>query len=182
MKTLSLVIPVYNAPDLARTACEHMSELASNASGCGFELLETIFVDDGSVQPLELSLPEETPVPIRVLRQPANRGKGAAVRAGALAAKGDWVLMSDVDLSAPLTEFANLAPHADAWMVCGSRYGRDGMPLRRRILSRLFHVLVDDGFCLAGALFGLVRDNGCSGWRRCDRSSRRSESSGSRST
>ena len=142
MKTLSLVIPVYNAPDLARTACEHMSELASNASGCGFELLETIFVDDGSVQPLELSLPEETPVPIRVLRQPANRGKGAAVRAGALAAKGDWVLMSDVDLSAPLTEFANLAPHADAWMVCGSRYGRDGMPLRRRILSRLYHALV----------------------------------------
>ena len=142
MKTLSLVIPVYNAPDLARTACEHMSELASSASGCGFELLETIFVDDGSVQPLELSLPEETPVPIRVLRQPANRGKGAAVRAGALAAKGDWVLMSDVDLSAPLTEFANLAPHADAWMVCGSRYGRDGMPLRRRILSRLYHALV----------------------------------------
>ncbi len=142
MKTLSLVIPVYNAPDLARTACEHISELASSASGCGFELLETIFVDDGSVQPLELSLPEETPVPIRVLRQPANRGKGAAVRAGALAAKGDWVLMSDVDLSAPLTEFANLAPHADAWMVCGSRYGRDGMPLRRRILSRLYHALV----------------------------------------
>jgi dolichyl-phosphate beta-glucosyltransferase len=142
VKTLSLVIPVYNAPDLARTACEHISELASSASGCGFELLETIFVDDGSVQPLELSLPEETPVPIRVLRQPANRGKGAAVRAGALAAKGDWVLMSDVDLSAPLTEFANLAPHADAWMVCGSRYGRDGMPLRRRILSRLYHALV----------------------------------------
>ena len=142
MKTLSLVIPVYNAPDLARTACEHISELASSASDCGFELLETIFVDDGSVQPLELSLPEETPVPIRVLRQPANRGKGAAVRAGALAAKGDWVLMSDVDLSAPLTEFANLAPHADAWMVCGSRYGRDGMPLRRRILSRLYHALV----------------------------------------
>ena len=142
MKTLSLVIPVYNAPDLARTACEHISELASSASGYGFELLETIFVDDGSVQPLELSLPEETPVPIRVLRQPANRGKGAAVRAGALAAKGDWVLMSDVDLSAPLTEFANLAPHADAWMVCGSRYGRDGMPLRRRILSRLYHALV----------------------------------------
>ena len=142
MKTLSLVIPVYNAPDLARTACEHILELASCAAACKFELIEVIFVDDGSSPPLELSLTGETPVPVRVLRQPANRGKGAAVRAGALAAKGDWVLMSDVDLSAPLTEFANLAPHADAWMVCGSRYGRDGMPLRRRILSRLFHMLV----------------------------------------
>ena len=142
MKTLSLVIPVYNAPDLARTACEHISELASCAAGCGFELLEVIFVDDGSAPPLELQQTGETPVPVRVLRQPTNRGKGAAVRAGVLAAKGDWVLMSDVDLSAPLTEFANLAPHAEAWMVCGSRYGRDGMPLCRRILSRLYHALV----------------------------------------
>ena len=49
---------------------------------------------------------------------------------------------ADVDLSAPLTEFSRLAPHADAWMVCGSRYGRAGMPLRRRILSRIFHALV----------------------------------------
>jgi len=142
VKTLSLVIPVYNAPDLARTAAVHVPELAACAATCGFKLIETTFVDDGSSPPLELSLTGETSVPIRVLRQPENRGKGAAVRAGALAAKGDWVLMSDVDLSAPLTEFANLAPHAEAWMVCGSRYGRDGMPLRRRILSRLFHILV----------------------------------------
>ena len=99
-------------------------------------------MDDGSVPSLTLPQTGDTPVPTRVLRQPANRGKGAAVRAGALAAKGGWVLMSDVDLSAPLTEFANLAPHADAWMACGSRYGRAGMPLRRRVLSRLFHALV----------------------------------------
>ena len=142
MKTLSLVIPVYNAPDLARAAADHVSELAACAASCGFELVEAIFVDDGSVPSLTLPQTGDTSVPTRVLRQPANRGKGAAVRAGALAAKGGWVLMSDVDLSAPLTEFANLAPHADAWMACGSRYGRAGMPLRRRVLSRLFHALV----------------------------------------
>ena len=144
MKTLSLVIPVYNSPDLARAAlAHHIPELAACAAGCGFELKETIFVDDGSRPPLDLSRTGETPVlPVRILRQPQNRGKGAAVRRGALEAKGEWVLMSDVDLSAPLTEFASLAPHADAWMVCGSRYGRAGMPLRRRILSRIFHALV----------------------------------------
>ena len=142
MKTLSLVIPVYNAPDLARAAADHIPELAACAASCGFELVEAIFVDDGSVPSLTLPQTGDTSVPTRVLRQPANRGKGAAVRAGALAAKGGWVLMSDVDLSAPLTEFANLAPHADAWMACGSRYGRAGMPLRRRVLSRLFHALV----------------------------------------
>ena len=77
-----------------------------------------------------------------VLRTEPNRGKGAAVRRGALAAKGGWVLMSDVDLSAPFAEFARLAPYADAWIVCGSRYGRPGMPLVRRFLSRAFHALV----------------------------------------
>ena len=143
MKTLSLIIPVYNAPDLARATLDHIPELTACAADCGFELTETIFVDDGSEQPLDLSGTDVTPLPpISILRQPANRGKGAAVRRGALAAKGDWVLMSDVDLSAPLVEFARLAPHADAWMVCGSRYGRKGVPLRRRILSRLFHALV----------------------------------------
>jgi dolichyl-phosphate beta-glucosyltransferase len=143
VKTLSLVIPVYNSPDLARAALVHIQELAACAASCGFELKEAIFVDDGSEPSLDLSGTGETPVlPVRILRQPQNRGKGAAVRRGALEAKGEWVLMSDVDLSAPLTEFAKLAPQADAWMVCGSRYGRVGMPLCRRILSRLFHVLV----------------------------------------
>ena len=139
MKTLSLVIPVYNAPDLARAAAAAVPELARTAEACGFALVEAIFVDDGSVPPLDLS---ETGGTIRVLWQPVNCGKGAAVRRGALEAKGDWVLMSDVDMSAPFAEFARLAEHADAWMVCGSRHGRPGMPFRRRLLSRLFHFCV----------------------------------------
>ena len=139
MKTLSLVIPVYNAPDLARAAAAAVPELARTAEACGFALVEAIFVDDGSAPPLDLS---GTGGPIRVLRQPANCGKGAAVRRGALEAKGEWVLMSDVDMSAPFAEFARLAEHADAWMVCGSRHGRPGMPFRRRLLSCLFHVFV----------------------------------------
>ena len=84
----------------------------------------------------------DPPVPIKVLRQPANCGKGAAVRRGALEAKGDWVLMSDVDMSAPFAEFPHLAARADAWMVCGSRHGRPGMPFWRRLLSRVFHFCV----------------------------------------
>ena len=140
MKTLSLVIPVYNAPDLARAAAAAVPELARTAEACGFALVEAIFVDDGSTPVLDLSAPPT--VPIRVLRQPVNCGKGAAVRRGALEAKGDWVLMSDVDMSAPFGEFTRLAARADAWMVCGSRHGRPGMPFRRRLLSRLFHFCV----------------------------------------
>jgi len=147
MKTLSLVIPVYNAPDLARAAAAALPELARTAESCGFSLVEAIFVDDGSEPPLDFSASGATScappaVPIRVLRQQTNCGKGAAVRRGALEAKGEWVLMSDVDMSAPFAEFAHLAGHTDAWMVCGSRHGRPGMPFVRRLLSCLFHVFV----------------------------------------
>ncbi len=138
MRTLSLVIPVYNAPDLARTAAGAVSDLERTAESCGFKLVEAIFVDDGSTPPLQLP---ETPI-CSVMRVDENRGKGAAVRRGALSAKGEWVLMSDVDMSAPFGEFACLAQRADAWIVCGSRHGRRGMPFRRRLLSRLFHFFV----------------------------------------
>lgn len=135
--SLSLVVPVFNAQDLARTAVRALPSLEQVAASCGFELVEAIFVDDGSVPPLELSGPK-----CRMIRLEANCGKGAAVRCGALAAKGDWVLMSDVDMSAPFSEFAQLARRVDVWMACGSRHGRKGMPFRRRILSGLFHLFV----------------------------------------
>lgn len=137
MRSLSLVVPVFNASDLAREVVRALPALERTASSCGFALVEAIFVDDGSTSPLQLS-----DSGCRVLRVDENRGKGAAVRRGALEAKGDWVLMSDVDMSAPLAEFAELARRTDAWMVCGSRHGRRGMPWRRRVLSELFHFFV----------------------------------------
>lgn len=136
-KTLSLVVPVYNAPDLARALVGRLPELEHVAHDHGFELIEAILVDDGSEPPLACGGEG-----ITVLRNESNRGKGYSVRRGALAAKGAWVLMSDVDLSAPFSEFAKLAASADAWMACGSRRGRMGMPFRRRLLSWLFHAFV----------------------------------------
>ena len=136
-RSLSLVVPVFNGQDLACAAVRALPSLEQTAASCGFELVEAIFVDDGSAPPLELSGSK-----CRVIRMEANSGKGAAVRCGALAAKGEWVLMSDVDMSAPFTEFAQLARRTDVWMVCGSRHGRKGMPFRRRILSGLFHIFV----------------------------------------
>ena len=143
-RSLSLVVPVYNAPELAQRVLAALPTLAARAATCGFKLIEAIFVDDGSQPQLELSSFTFHPSPFtfRLLRNAENRGKGCSVRRGALEARGDWVLMSDVDMSAPFTEFPKLAARADAWMVCGSRHGRPGMPLRRRVLSWLFHLCV----------------------------------------
>jgi dolichyl-phosphate beta-glucosyltransferase len=61
--------------------------------------------------------------PVVVLRSSPNRGKGAAVRQGMLAARFGHVLFTDVDLSTPIEETAKLraALGAGADVAIGSR-------------------------------------------------------------
>lgn len=155
MKSLSLVIPVYGAEGLLKRILAHVPLLVQCAADAGFSLCEVVVVDDGSRVPVD---PERCGadalggLPVVLLRNSRNRGKGYSVRRGALAAKGDWVLMSDVDESAPLSEFSVLAPHSENAMVCGSRRGgADVRPVYRRFLSWLFNALsgagVEDSQC-----------------------------------
>ena len=146
MGTLSLVIPVYGPESLLRKILSHVSGLKSVAAKNGFELVETVVVDDGNANPIPEDAPQCAGVPLVVLRNDRNRGKGYSVKRGALAAKGQWVLMSDVDESTPLAEFAALAPFSGKAIVCGSRRcGKDERPLHRRILSRMFGLLTATG-------------------------------------
>ena len=145
MKSLSLVIPAYGAGGLLGRILAHVSGLSVAAMRCGFELVETIVVDDGCQPPIDNVASDSVP-PVRLLRNAENRGKGFSVRRGALEAKGGWVLMSDVDESVPLAEFALLAPLADRAIVCGSRRcGKDARPFHRRVLSALFNALTGTG-------------------------------------
>lgn len=71
---------------------------------------EILVVDDGStdgtVAAAEVFAASNSA--IRVLRNPGNRGKGYAVRHGMLAARGEWCLFTDADLSAPIEEVSKL--------------------------------------------------------------------------
>ncbi len=147
MKSLSLVIPAYGAGDLLHEILSHVPALKDVAAGCGFGLVETVVVDDGGDPAVDPDgLPPMDDVPLKVLRNERNMGKGYSVKRGALAAEGDWVLMSDVDESAPLSEFAALAPFSDRAIVCGSRRcGRDVRPFHRRVLSFVFNALTGTG-------------------------------------
>ena len=128
MRSLSLVIPVYGSEEMLKSILAHVPGLKAVSAECGFELVETVVVDDGCPQPIDgAELGSPGGLPLIVMRNGRNRGKGYSVRRGALAAKGGWVLMSDVDESAPLAEFAVLSPFADSAIVCGSRRcGKDG--------------------------------------------------------
>ena len=48
------------------------------------------------------------------MKNPGNRGKGYSVRHGVLEAKGEWVLFTDADLSAPIEELDKLLAAAAA--------------------------------------------------------------------
>ena len=61
----------------------------------------------GSSKPA-LAVADPTGPPLRLVRHPVNRGKGASVRTGVSNATKDIVLFTDADLSAPMSEAPKL--------------------------------------------------------------------------
>lgn len=149
MLYLSIVLPVYREAHRLQSSLDAVAEFVSSVE----EGAEAIFVNDGSpdqsAEIIRRYLAEHPQLPLQLLSLPRNQGKGAAVRTGVLAAQGDLILMSDTDLSSPLTDYRKLLAGIEegADIVCGSRaiagadIGEDP-PLLRRVLSRIFNILV----------------------------------------
>jgi glycosyltransferase involved in cell wall biosynthesis len=115
---LSIVIPAYNeAGSISRT----LGAILDCVRRKDFPV-EIIVVDDGSTDHTVEAASAQAGV--RVLRNGRNRGKGFSVRHGVLEARGEIVLFTDADLSAPIDEMDKLlgameSSRADA--VIGSR-------------------------------------------------------------
>jgi glycosyltransferase involved in cell wall biosynthesis len=120
---LSIVIPAYNEetrlPPTLRTVRAYL-ESSPYADA------EIVVVDDGSrdgtAALVETFAGQDRR--IRLLRNPGNRGKGYSVRHGMLEARGEWILFSDADLSAPIAELSKLMDAArehKAQVAVGSR-------------------------------------------------------------
>jgi len=78
-------------------------KFANNTPGVR-SIEERLIVD----RPIQAAPDERRPVELRLLENPGNRGKGYSVRAGMLAARGEVVLFTDADLSAPIEEAERL--------------------------------------------------------------------------
>lgn len=82
---------------------------------------------------------------IRVMREP-HRGKGGAVKAGLVAAQGDFRFICDADLSMPISEIHRFLPPAleNFDVAIASREGPDarrvGEPLYRHAVGRIFNL------------------------------------------
>ena len=116
---LSIVIPMFNEAARAPATLRAVSAYFT-ASRCVHEIL---VVDDGSTDGTAAGIEALGLPAVVVLRLQTNRGKGAAVKAGMLAARHPWILMTDADLSTPIEEFARLssAIRSGADIAIGSR-------------------------------------------------------------
>jgi glycosyltransferase involved in cell wall biosynthesis len=115
---LSVVIPVYNEAQTIVTVIERV-----RAVGLPCEI---IVVDDASTDGTRETLAKLGDAPdLIIIRQTQNQGKGAALKAGFLQARGDVVLVQDADLEYDPAEYPKLIrpiieDRAD--VVYGSRF------------------------------------------------------------
>ena len=149
LPAFSLVIPCFNEQArIGETLRVSLDYLAANAPES-----ELIVVNDGSTDATATIARERVagaPVAARLLENFPNRGKGAAVRSGLLAAREPIGLFSDADLSTPLGETPKLIEsiaNGDIDVAFGSRALDRSLigvhqPWRREQAGRVFNLLV----------------------------------------
>lgn len=145
----SLVIPAYNESARIENCVRSVARWAAERPG-GREW-EVILVDDGSTDDTVARAKrcaEAEDLSLRVVGYAPNRGKGAAIRYGVLGSSGDPVLVSDTDLSTPLSEWSKLAERLPAHPIAiGSRaieqaLVRKKQPFYRQFMGRTFNRFV----------------------------------------
>ncbi|KAH0793218.1 glycosyl transferase [Histomonas meleagridis] len=154
---VTFVVPAYNEEKrLPSMLDDTVDYLLSRQSADPNFTWEIIIVDDGSkdrtadfVLSYSLNHPE-----VRLLRQPRNMGKGAAVQAGCLHARGKMILMVDADGATKISEFGvleqkllQLQNYNPMVVVVGSRAHLDGENKANRtalrdFLGKSFHFLI----------------------------------------
>ncbi|MFZ5437883.1 MAG: dolichyl-phosphate beta-glucosyltransferase [Patescibacteria group bacterium] len=142
---LSVVIPSYNeAKNLERGTLEEVLSFLKQQTFTW----EIILTDDGSNDGSITQLNDFAQKDQRI-RLLANKhaGKGPTVKAGMLAANGQWKLFTDFDQSTPISEVTKLLKYTDNYQVIfGSREitgaRRDKEPLYRHLMGRGFNLLV----------------------------------------
>jgi glycosyltransferase involved in cell wall biosynthesis len=145
---LSIVVPAYNEEQRLLPTLRRLHTFLRSQQ-LRFEI---VVVDDGSrdgtaalVERTTATIPE-----LRLVRQTPNRGKGAAVRIGMLAANGTLRVMCDADGSMPPEQLpALLAPilAGKAAIAIGSRYAAGAhsvtpQPRYRVLWSRLCNKVI----------------------------------------
>jgi glycosyltransferase involved in cell wall biosynthesis len=119
----SILIPAYNEAGCIATVIRELRRILQN------QTFEVIVIDDGSSDgTAKIALAEG----VRVLQHKCNRGYGASLKTGILAAQNDCILIMDADGTYPaesIPEIINTLQESD--MVVGMR-AKENMALSRK--------------------------------------------------
>jgi dolichyl-phosphate beta-glucosyltransferase len=160
---LSIVIPAYNEQDRLPETLSRLESFFCGGERAELHVHEVIVVDDGSTDATSAVVSSwPGTLPLRLIRFEKNRGKGAAAKAGMVAADGDCCLLYDADAATPTSEIPKLVEQLrrhGADLVIGSRVrGRQEnlvtMQRHRRWIGSIYHWLcsalipgIDDAAC-----------------------------------
>ncbi len=155
---LSIVIPAFNEERrLPKTLAEARRFVEQQHVA-----VEVLVINDGSTDgTAQVAQAEAERWPALRLVDAPHRGKGGAVRAGVLAARGQFVAIADADLSMPIEQFSRF--NAQVFSRCdvaiGSREApgshRYNEPFYRHLMGRFFNLLVQM------LLFAGIKDTQC---------------------
>ena len=134
---LSLIIPAYNEEERLQP---FLASIESYLVKHPEEVLEILLVDDGSTDGT-LRMAEKFRNrfgQLRVLRHEHNRGKGAAVQTGVMAAHGDAVVFMDADGATGVSELPKMIQAlGKAEVAVGNRWMKGSETERHSHLRRL---------------------------------------------
>lgn len=137
---LSVVVPAYNeAHNIRAGAIESVYNYLSKQKYAW----EVLIVDDGSIdETVKLAEKFSRSHKNFIVLKERHRGKGGTVISGMLEAKGDLVLFTDMDQSTSIDQVAKLLPKLkDYDIAIGSRVGREGAPLFRKLMAYGFALI-----------------------------------------
>jgi glucosyltransferase len=144
MELISVIVPCYNEEEAIPLFYEEMKKITVKMEYVNFEI---VFVDDGS-KDRTLSICKrlsEGDSGIKYISLSRNFGKEAAIYAGLQNAKGDYVVLMDVDLQDP----PSLLPEMFRYIkegydsVATRRVSRKGEPPIRSFFARRFYKIMN---------------------------------------
>jgi dolichyl-phosphate beta-glucosyltransferase len=145
----SLIIPAYNEAQRLPNTLEQVTRFLKDQSYNSEIIIVENASEDNTCQVAKqfASQYSNARLPIRVLEEP-HRGKGAAVKKGMLAARGEYRFMCDADLSMPVEEiYRFLPPSLEGFDIAIASREAPGAirydePTYRHVIGRIFNTLI----------------------------------------
>ena len=145
---LSVVIPCFNERErLPATLDASLAYLCATRGGAWEVIVSCDGSTDGTVDVVRNHHANDRRV--RIVRSEQNRGKGAALAAGAAIASGDRILLLDADGGTPLSSLPALEDEmarTRCGLVVGERVRSERRSWRRQLMGTCFRQLA--GLCV----------------------------------